>query len=79
MRSMRSMRSMRGGLFPVVEGPCKRYAVARHVRAEEGADWVAVSKVFLRHIAPTWYRDYTLSVAELYSAGVTQWLPALAV
>jgi hypothetical protein len=29
--SMRSMRSMRGGLFPVVEGPCKRYAVARHV------------------------------------------------
>ncbi len=25
MCSMRSMRSMRGGLFPVVEGPCKRY------------------------------------------------------
>ncbi len=22
---------MRGGLFPVVEGPCKRYAMARHV------------------------------------------------
>jgi hypothetical protein len=29
--SMRSMRSMRGSLFPVVEGPCKRYAMARHV------------------------------------------------
>jgi hypothetical protein len=27
MRSMRSMHSMRGGLFPVVEGPCKRYAI----------------------------------------------------
>ena len=23
--TMRSMRSMRGGLIPVVEGPCKRY------------------------------------------------------
>ena len=26
--TMRSMRSMRGGLFSVVEGPCKRYAMA---------------------------------------------------
>jgi hypothetical protein len=25
---MRSMRSMRGGLFPAVKGPCKRYAMA---------------------------------------------------
>jgi hypothetical protein len=26
--SMRSMRSMRGDLFSVVEGSCKRYAIA---------------------------------------------------
>jgi hypothetical protein len=29
---MRFMRSMRGDLFPVVEGHCKKYAMARHVR-----------------------------------------------
>ncbi len=31
MHSMHSMHSMRGGLFSVVEGPCKRYAVAQYV------------------------------------------------
>jgi hypothetical protein len=29
MRYVRCMRSMRGGLFSVVEGPCKRYAMAQ--------------------------------------------------
>jgi hypothetical protein len=40
--SMRSMRSMRGGLFPVVEGPCKRYAMARHVTVSFN-DWVLLN------------------------------------
>ncbi len=31
MNTKSSMHSMRGGLCPVVEGPCKRYAMARRV------------------------------------------------
>jgi hypothetical protein len=32
--SMRSMRSMRGGLFPVIEGPCKRVRHGPAVRPQ---------------------------------------------
>jgi hypothetical protein len=32
--TFQAMRSVRSDLFPVVEGPCKRYAMARHVCQE---------------------------------------------
>jgi hypothetical protein len=34
--------------------------------------------LFVRHMAPTWYRDQTLSAGEHFAAGVMQWCLALA-
>ena len=43
-----------------------------------GCSLFGVSKVFLRHIAPTRYRDQTLSAGEHLAAGFAQWHLALA-
>jgi hypothetical protein len=44
-----------------------------------GCSLFGVSKVFLLHIAPTQYRDKTLSSGEHLTAGLAQWRLALAV
>jgi hypothetical protein len=55
-------------------------AVARGMASRAlGCSSMGVSKVFLRHIAPTRYQDQTLSAGEHLDAGLTQWRFALAV
>ncbi len=43
-----------------------------------GCSLMGVSKVFLRHVAPTRYGDQTLSAGEHLAAGFSQWRLALA-
>jgi hypothetical protein len=59
---MRSMRSMRGGLFPVVEGPCKRYAMTRHVCQATTASRGRRRSVPQRETARTKRRGSTVTV-----------------
>ena len=54
-------------------------AVARGMALRAlGCSSLGVSKVFLRHIAPTRYQDQTISAGEHLGAGLTQWRFALA-
>jgi hypothetical protein len=54
-------------------------AVARGMALRAlGCSSMGVSKVFLRHVAPTRYQDQTMSAGEHFGAGLTQWRLALA-
>ena len=54
-------------------------AVARGMALRAmGCSLMGVSKVFLRHVAPTRYGDQTLSAGEHLAAGFSQWRLALA-
>ena len=54
-------------------------AVARGMALRAlGCSLMGVSKVFLRHVAPTCYGDQTLSAGEHLAAGFSQWRLALA-